>query len=48
MMESGKDTPVGYREEGENNPKSGNKTQIIAAGVVIAALAIGYIVHKTS
>jgi len=47
MMESGKYIPIGYRE-GENNPKSGNKTQIIAAGVVIAALAIGYIVHETS
>jgi len=47
-MESGKHTPVGYREEGENNPRSGNKTQVIAAGVVIAALATGYIVHKTS
>jgi len=48
MMESGKNTSVGYRGEGGNNPKSGNKTQSIAAGVVIAALSIEYIVHKTS
>jgi len=26
IMESVKDTPVGYREERENNPRSGNKT----------------------
>jgi len=46
-MEWGKDTPVGYRGKDEINPRSGNKTQIIAADVVIAALAIGYIVHNT-